>query len=124
MLMLLAIWVVIHRQDVIDWWRLRNYTPPAQIVQLADATTMHGKARDLFYVSQPEVNSREQFNQNCTDLSEESLVLGCYKAQRIYIYGVADQRLSGVKEVTAAHEMLHAVYERLGDDERQQINDM
>lgn len=122
--MLVAIWVVVHRQDLIDWWRLRNYTPPAQIVQLADATTMHGKARDLFYASQPEVNSKEQFNENCTDLSEESLVLGCYKAQRIYIYDVADQRLSGVKEVTAAHEMLHAVYERLGDDERQQINDM
>ncbi|MGH7196553.1 MAG: hypothetical protein ACREGJ_02175 [Candidatus Saccharimonadales bacterium] len=117
-----AIWTFLNRQELIDWWRLNGYTPPAGIVALADAATMEGKGRTVFYVSHPEVNDRSTFNKNCTDTGEESLVLGCYAMQRIYIYNVTDARFSGVKEVTAAHEMLHAAYDRLDDSEKQRVN--
>jgi len=48
--------------------------------------------------------------------------LGCYKNQRIYIYNVNDERLNGLKEVTAAHEMLHAAYERLPESDKKAVN--
>lgn len=115
-------WVVMHRQDILDWWRLKDYQPSSEVKALADTTTMHGRGRDLFYVSDPQINARDDFNQNCTDTGEESLVLGCYRAQQIFIYNVSDERLSGVKEVTAAHEMLHAAYERLQASERQRVD--
>ena len=35
-----------------------------------------------------------------------------------YIYNVNDERLNGLKEVTAAHEMLHAAYERLPESDK------
>lgn len=114
--------VFVYRQDIVDRVRLLSYKPSAEIAALADATTMHGRGRDLFYVSDPQVNERDQFNLNCTDTGEESLVLGCYALQRIYVYNVTDERLKGVKEVTAAHEMLHAAYERLGEGERNRVN--
>jgi hypothetical protein len=91
-------------------------------VQLADNAGMEGRGRELFYMSEPVVEDRQAFNQDCTNQSEESIVLGCYKAQKIYLFNVTDQRLNGVKEVTAAHEMLHAAYERLSGDERKRIN--
>lgn len=115
-------WVVLHKQDVIDWWRLKDYQPSATVKALADATTMHGRGRDLFYVSSPQINERDDFNQNCTDTGEESLVLGCYHFQQIFIYNVSDERLNGVKEVTAAHEMLHAAYERLSGGDRAYVD--
>lgn len=114
--------VIVYRQAIQDWWVLQNYTPPAEIQQLAADTTMIGQGKDLFFVSDPKVQESAEFNQNCTDHGEKSLVLGCYTKQRIYIYRVSDTRLTGVVQVTAAHEMLHAAYERLDEKEKIDIN--
>jgi hypothetical protein len=42
----------------------------------------------------------------------------------IYLYDVPDARLNGVEEVTAAHEMLHAQYDRLSSSERKKVDAM
>lgn len=125
-LMLLAVaafgWM--QRDALFDAWRLRNYTPSAEIVALADTTTMNDKARRLFYVYQPSLDDRASFNTNCSN-SEQTIVLGCYiQHQGIYLYNVSDERLNGVIEVTAAHELLHAAYDRLSSKERAKIDQM
>lgn len=53
-------------------------------------------------------------------------MLGCYHGGQhgIFLLGVSDPRLEGVQQVTAAHEMLHAAYERLGKQEREKINSL
>jgi hypothetical protein len=115
-------WVFNHTQDIADWWRLRTYTPSAEVAQLADATTMVGRGRDMFYVSDPKVEDKAAFNANCSNAAGEGgTVLGCYALQGIYIYNVNDPRLPGVKQVTAAHEMLHAAYERLDSATRARV---
>ncbi len=115
---------VLHRQDIYDWWALRSYTPTTEATQLADETTMIGTGRNDFYISQPEVENSEEFNSHCADYGEQSIVLGCYVNQRIYLYNVTDERLSGVVEVTAAHEMLHAVYARYDQSEKDKVDAM
>jgi hypothetical protein len=117
-------WVVTHRQDVLDWWYLRTTQPTADVVAMADATAMIDRGRELFYVSEPQVQDSDQFNQSCSDVGEGGSVLGCYAARKIYIFNVADPRLPHVKEVTAAHEMLHAVYERLDSAAKQRVDNM
>jgi len=114
--------VVFFRQDIQDWWALRSYNAPANIVQLADATAMVGYGRDMFYVSQPRVEDGDAFNMHCSNKDEKTVVLGCYLGQQIYLYNVTDPRLAGVIQVTAAHEMLHAVYERLGTSEKTRVD--
>lgn len=116
--------VVVYRQNILDWWTLRSYTPPANIVQIADQNTMVGRGRDLFYVSKPQVEDSEAFNLHCSHTGEKTVVLGCYTAQRIYVYNVTDPRLEGVKQVTAAHEMLHAAYERLDPGAKADVDAM
>ncbi len=127
---LAAVWILlgvsafgfIKRQDVFDWWRLRGYTANPAISALADATAMTQTARRLFYVYHPMLQDKSNFRQFCTS-QEESIVLGCYiSSDGIYLLDVADGRLVGVEEVTAAHEMLHAAYERLSSDEQKEIN--
>lgn len=119
-------WAYFNRQGIYDWYRLRDYTPPSEIVQLADDTTMTDPARRLFYVQHPELNDSAAFNRNCGQVSEVTIVLGCYVHGRgIFIFDVQDDpRLHGVEQVTAAHELLHAVYERLSDEERTRIDDL
>lgn len=114
--------VVVYRQDIQDWWSLRQYQAPADIQKIADETTMVARGRDLFYVSQPQVEDREAFNMHCSRKGEKTIILGCYSAQRIYLYNVTDPRLYGVEQVTAAHEMLHAAYERMNSTDKTALN--
>ena len=107
-----------------DEWRLYNYQAPAAIVKLADNTTMVQSMRRLFYVYHPEIENKTDFNAHCRD-DEQTIVLGCYvDGKGIYIFDVTDDRLAGIEEVTAAHEALHAVYERLSSSERKKVDAM
>ncbi len=116
--------VVIYRQDIQDWWALRQYQAPTDIKLIADETTMVGRGRDMFYVSQPQIENSEDFNLHCSRNGEKTKVLGCYAKQRIYLYNVTDPRLHGIEQVTAAHEMLHAAYERLNDSDRATVDSL
>jgi hypothetical protein len=112
------------QQDIRDWWKLRSYTPSAQITKLADSTTMNQLGRRLFYVHDPAVLDRATFNSACHSHGETSIVLGCYNGTGIYLFNVADPRLNGVLEVTSAHEMLHAAYDRLGASQKAELHSM
>lgn len=118
-----AAWVIMNRQAVIDWARLVTYTPSAEVKALADNTQLEPHARNLFYVSDPQVQDSATFNASCSS-NEQTIVLGCYKAQRIYLFNIKDERFNGIKEVTAAHEMLHAAYERMNETERRKVDAM
>lgn len=113
----------IYRQDLFDWYKLKDYTPSQEVVGLANSTTMNDAARRLFYVNRPIIADNSTFNEHCRD-NRHSIVLGCYlSGQRgIYLLDVEDERLQGIKEVTAAHEFLHAAYERLDNNEKIKID--
>ncbi len=115
-----------QRQELTDWWRLRGYSAPPAVVLLADQTTMTDYSRHMFYVNHPKVEAlTASFRADCST-SEQTIVLGCYHGnqQGIFIYDVTDERLAGVEQVTAAHEMLHAAYDRLSDKEKQRVDGM
>lgn len=118
----LLVWALFNQQALIDLWRIQTYQPPAAISTLADNAGFTTHARQLFYASQPTISDAATFNTQCTNATEESIVLGCYKAQSIYLFDVTDARFNGVEEVTAAHEMLHAAYERLPPGEKSRVN--
>ncbi len=114
-----------QRQAIFDQIRLHNYNPPTSIIQLATSTTMNDKTRRLFYVYHPELDSREEFSDHCPNRQEKSIVLGCYVSPYgIYLFDVSDERLAGIEEVTAAHEILHAAYDRLSSGEKKEIDQL
>lgn len=116
---------LLNLQAIIDWWKLRDYQPSNRVVELADHTTMKDGTRRLFYINRPELNDKPTFRQKCGDTSEKTIILGCFIDQRgIYLLDVTDERLNGVVEVTAAHEILHAHYARLEDSERAEVDKM
>lgn len=116
-----ALFVALRPRVVADWWALRNYEPSPRVAQIADLTAMTPEARTIFYIYDPKIEESEVFNTHCT-IREASIVLGCYNGTSIYVFNVSDPRLAGVQEVTAAHEMLHAAYDRLSDEERERID--
>ena len=124
---LAAVFVTLtHFQDIADWFKLRNYTPPAAVKAFTIADTMTPHAVHLFYINHPVVESNvSTFRANCS-IAEQTIVLGCYKGNEygIEIYNVKDPRLNGVQQVTAAHEMLHAAYDRLSTKDRDSVDAM
>ncbi len=117
-----AVAVYINRVPLLDWWALRSYQAPPAIAKLADETTMNGRGRQLFFLSKPALQDKENFNNSCRE-NEQTIVLGCYiQLKGIFLLDVEDPRLDGVEQVTSAHEMLHAAYQRLDSKERARVN--
>ncbi len=117
----------LQHNAIYDWLRLRNYTPPLAVTQLADTDSMTAYARHLFYVNRPAVQVRGDFNLSCPNNGgEQTIILGCYHSHQtgIYVYSVTDAKLNGVEEVTAAHEDLHAIYDRLSTKDRNYVNSL
>lgn len=85
---------------------------------------MTSYATHVFYVNHPNLETdANQFRTDCNE-SEKTIVLGCYHGNQdgIFIYSVNDPRLGGVQQVTAAHEMLHAAYDRLSSKDRNYVD--
>ncbi len=118
--------VFLKAQAITDWMALRDYTPPAEVVDLAYQDMMTDFAKHVFYVNHPDIESdATEFRSDCSQ-NEQTIILGCYHSNQrgIYIFDVQDVRLKGVEQVTSAHEMLHAAYDRLSSGERKKVDKM
>lgn len=118
---LLLLWA--NRYNIHDFIILRSYKPPSTIVQLASDDTMTPQGKRLFYVNKPQISDKSTFSGECKT-TEQTIVLGCYTGNHIYIEKIDDPTLDGVEQVTAAHEMLHAAYARLSPSQRSKVDAM
>ena len=119
LLVLVSVWLVVNRQYVVDVASVWLYTPSSQIATLADQTGLTDKGKFYFYATQPLLESQADFNSHCPRQEKNSPILGCYTSDsRIYLYGVTNEQLNGIEEVTAAHEVLHAVWARTSTHDR------
>lgn len=111
----------LQRQYIVDQISVWQYTPSSDVKQIAEQSGMNENGTFLFYASHPSIEDAASFNKNCSRKETSAAILGCYNGQNIFIYNVQDERLTGIREVTAAHEMLHAAYARLESAERERL---
>lgn len=119
-----ALLLYTNAQRLQDWWALRDYQPPLEVAQFASDTTMTSYATRVYYVNRPLLYGKQEATKYCPEATEQSFVLGCYVSdqQGIFLLTVDNDELAGIEQVTAAHEMLHAAYDRLSDGDRARIN--
>ena len=118
-----TIFVGTNFQQIQDYFRAKNFKPSAKILQITEKIKPTDRAKQIFFATNPQVLSAEDFNKNCSRASEKTTILGCYKADEIFVFNVEDQDLTGVEEVTAAHELLHAVWFRLSREEKSKLSE-
>ncbi|TQL48493.1 hypothetical protein FB562_1587 [Homoserinimonas aerilata] len=120
-----GIWVVNNPQPLIDQVTVWQFEPDAVIAGHAERLQLSDHGRFLYYASNPVVSGADAFATECpkNDDEQEFGILGCYlpKDKTIFLFDVTDERLDGREEVVAAHEMLHAAWDRLSDDEREHL---
>lgn len=116
----------IYHQRIFDQFKVWSYEPSHAISQLAERSGFSGEGKFYFYVTKPQLESASEFNDDCRRVEKGSPILGCYiqGADTIHIYNIDNPDLDGIKEVTAAHEMLHAVFARLSESERGASSDL
>ncbi len=120
-ILVLSGWLVVNRQFVFDQWVVSQYQPSSTVAALVDRSGMSDKGKFYFYASQPAVSSAAEFNVNCQRQEAQSAILGCYSVGRIFIYDITNSQLAGIEEVTAAHETLHAAWDRTSSSDQQSI---
>lgn len=120
-LLLISLLLWLNKQLVTDIIANWQYRPSPAISQIVERTTLTDLGKFYFYASKPVLEGTKAFNQECERREATSAILGCYTGSNIYLYDVKDEQLDGIREVTAAHETLHAAYDRLGQAEKEEL---
>ena len=120
-----AVYCVMNRQAIQDTFAAIGYEPSAREAKVMADLQLTPEGERVFRASHPTVDGSLHFKEQCAEVdhSEQGHVLGCYTERRIHLYDVTDERVSGVVEVTAAHELLHAGYSRLGEGDRTELGE-
>jgi len=111
-----------NRQWIIDEINFLSYKPSAEIASFAEKSSMNDQGKFLFYSAKPSLQNSSEFNISCPSYSTSMAILGCYDGQKIYIYNITDPQLNGIRDETAAYEMLHAAYVRLSKPDRAKLD--
>jgi outer membrane murein-binding lipoprotein Lpp len=107
--------------DLSDRFAAIGYEPTPALASFESDLTLTEKGKVIFAASRPELNDRDAFNANCKSHNVDISVLGCYTNDHIYVYKVDHSELAGIEQSTLAHELLHAVWARLPDSERNRL---
>lgn len=117
-----AISIFFNRQLILDQLSVWSYEPSSEMTTITQRVSMTDSGQFVFYATRPEIKNQASFNEACPRQEAGSPILGCYTTEdRIYIYNLTNQQLDGMKEVTAAHEMLHAVWHRTTGAEKEEL---
>jgi hypothetical protein len=106
------------RDQIVVW----SYVPTTALTTIEERIDLSPLGEFHFRATQPQVATSTTFNEDCPRQETTSPILGCYtSAHRIYIYDITNEQLDGLEEVTAAHEMLHAAWERTSAEKQAEI---
>ena len=109
-------------RDITSGW---GYKADATATEIRDALSLTGYGQRVFAAVQPVIETSD-FNQHCENTNEGTNVLGCYlpNDDRVYVYNITLDELKVSQKSTMAHELLHAVWERLSNGDKRKLNDL
>lgn len=116
-----AVTTLLNYQRISDRISAFGYTPSTEMSAIKDSLKLTADGSLIFDSSRPVLDSQSDFNEHCNSHNADISVLGCYTNRQIYVYDVNVASLNGVKESTSAHELLHAVWARLGNAEQTRL---
>ena len=113
----------LNRQSIQDTLDAARFEPGPELTQVIDQLRLTPGADTVFRATHPTLEATQAFSEQCSAVihRESDQVVGCYTGTNIHLFEVTDPRLAGMVEVTAAHELLHATFDRLSKEEQASI---
>ena len=110
-------------QRLVDQYTVWTFRPTEAVSSLIASSQLTDEGRFIFLASKPVIESSNIFASSCASNQEGSGILGCYlpRDRSIHLFAVTEPRLAGLTDVVAAHEMLHAAWDRFSTAEQQQL---
>lgn len=119
--LLVLVAVLANLQWIEDKFALATFHPSAALAPIEARLALTDSARAIFYRSNPVIDTKAAFNQDCQTTSGE-LELGCYTHNKTYILQIDNSSLKPEMDVVTAHELLHAVWARMSTKERAKLS--
>ena len=119
-----VVFVALNFQAISDTLAGFSYAPSSEMATIKSSLELSSDGERIFAASHPVLEAQDDFNKICDSHADETSVLGCYTEQKIYIYNIESEELKGIKESTTAHELLHAVWARLSESEKNHIGEL
>ena len=101
-----------------------TYKPGQEVLDIVDKTKLTKEGIYRFYLSKPSISHTSEVLDHCKNKEDSYKVTGCYADKRIYVYDSQNSELDGMKEVTAVHELLHAVWANMDKSYKNRISDL
>ena len=98
-----------------------GYEPTSELDAIIADLQLTNKGMRILKASRAELQESEAFNKSCPNVDMNYYVLGCYNSSRIYVYNAIHRELPGIRQSTLAHEILHAVWSRMSESERNDL---
>ncbi|HRV76219.1 MAG: hypothetical protein H6799_00505 [Candidatus Nomurabacteria bacterium] len=111
-----------NKWEIHDRWVSQSYKSTQDSAEVLNNLQLTSKGDLVYRASLTEVDDKDNFREKCpVQAYEQASVLGCYGNRKIYVLKVDEPKLNGVEEVTAAHELLHAKFERMDPSEKLKV---
>ena len=117
----LSVVAVLNYNFIVDTIVGFSYEADAELSTVVLHLDLTDDGMRILKASRPELQQAESFNRSCPSVSMQTSTLGCYFMSKIYVYDIDRKELNGIKEAVMAHELLHAVWKRLGEGEREEL---
>ena len=106
---------------IFDEFTAIGYEPTSELDEIVDDLRLTDKGMRIFKATRAELQEADAFNESCPNADSNYYVLGCYNANHIYVYNIKHRELPGIRQSTLAHEILHAVWARMSNREREEL---
>ena len=96
------------------------YVASTEIRTLARESNMTADGERLFLSGRPKLMAADEFDKACA-VHKDDFITGCEYAgspPSVYLFRVTEPSLAGLAQVTAAHEMLHVVWDSMTEQAR------
>lgn len=104
-----------------DFIQSLSYRPAEGMDKIEKSLDLTYRGSLVFRASAPELKTGQEYNDFCESHDAGVSILGCYKNEKILVYNIDSKELDGILESTTAHEMLHAVWRRLPESEKESL---
>ena len=109
-----------------DYVLAYGYRESADVRKSAASLNLTNYSVRLLKASNTQIFDAKQFNISCANFKakESDRLLGCYFDDKIYVYNITNPELENSENVTLAHELLHAGWDRMSAKQKLSLKDI